>query len=667
MTDMEQPNNWIPSRHPGLRLIRARGAQWAVGSLVGLLLVVVCCGGCPDRRRGDVAVGQSTKAIDATAASVTRPSSTPDNGPDAHSAGSSDRPPFALRQTDSLWWLVSPEGRRFFSRGVCVVTRGLSREAFDPENPGYAAWQHYADDRAWADATLRRLLDWGFTTIGGWSDLEPLRQSPYGTLSETAVLHIGSTAGAPWWDMWDQKIIDRMDEVARNQILALRDAPRLIGYYSDNELGWWNATLFDMTLKHPATSGQRQRLVRLLRDHYEDDWGKVLADFEPEAVDGWEALERQGTLRLRPGGQGVKVMRQFLGLIADRYYQLVHDIIRRYDRRALILGDRYQSFFYPEVARAAGPYVDAISTNLNASWNDGSFVRFYLDTLHALTGKPVFVGEFYVAAADNRSGNRNTSGVFPVVPTQAARAAALQTTLHGLARLPYVVGADWFQYFDEPQHGRDDGENFNFGLVDIHDRPYDEVCAVFAGTDMTKLRARASGPLPDASAGVPPAPGDPFAHFVPAQALGSWDRQRGFVRPSSEFPVADLYVCWSPKALYLGVYAMDIIEEAYYRSKSVPKEDRMLWTVQIDTHPPIHARIGAGRDGLASDPGVRLENLSGLGLDVRTIAIIEIPVRLLGRQRLREGDRIDLHATLVTHGRAYRVEWQGGFTLRGRQ
>ena len=45
-------------------------------------------------------------------------------------------------------------------------------------------------------------------------------------------------------------------------------------------------------------------------------------------------------------------------------------------RRALILGDRYQSFYYPEVARACGHYVDAVSTNLNAPWSDGSFARF---------------------------------------------------------------------------------------------------------------------------------------------------------------------------------------------------------------------------------------------------------------------------------------------------
>src|ERR1043165_7452817 len=69
-------------------------------------------------------------------------------------------------------------------------------------------------------------------------------------------LYIGSTAGAPWWDMWDAKITDRMDAVAREQILPLRDDPRLLGYYSDNEMGWWNAILFQMTLEQAPSRSE---------------------------------------------------------------------------------------------------------------------------------------------------------------------------------------------------------------------------------------------------------------------------------------------------------------------------------------------------------------------------------------------------------------------------
>ena len=45
------------------------------------------------------------------------------------------------------------------------------------------------------------------------------------------------------------------------------------------------------------------------------------------------------------------------------------------------------------------------------------------------------------------------------------------------ARLPCacrILYADWFQWSDEPPAGRSpDGEDVNFGVVDIHDRPYD--------------------------------------------------------------------------------------------------------------------------------------------------------------------------------------------------
>lgn len=581
----------------------------------------------------------------------------------ASEPASPDTPRFTIAWRDSGWWLVSPEGEPFFSKGVCLVAQGASREEYDPENPGYAAWQHYPSPHHWADATLRRLKAWRFTTAGAWSDFATLRQSGEQTLWLTPVLHIGSTAGAPWWDMWDAAILERMDQVAREQILPLRDDPRVLGYYSDNELGWWNAALWKMTLEQAPTSGQRQRLIQLLRDTYQNDWSKLREHFEPEKANDWTSLEQGGMLYVRPGTDGFKVMRRFLGLMAERYYQLVHDLIRKYDRRALILGDRYQSFYYPEVARASARWVDASSSNLNASWSDGTYLRCYLDTLHRLTGKPILISEFYSAARENRSGNRNSSGVFPVAATQAERARALRTTLARLAGTPYVLGADWFQYFDEPRHGRDDGENFNFGLVDIHDRPYDPVTAAFAGFDGTSAKSRPIRARVDASAGVPPAPRDPFAEFVPMRALQHWDRERGFVPCASAEPLADLYMCWSPKAIYLGLYALDITENAFYRGQSVPKADRAQWVLQVPGREPLRIRLGSGREPLLNDPAVRVEHLSGVNLTVRSITALELTAAQLGRKRFRAGDRLRLDACFTTHGQCYRMVWAGDFVL----
>lgn len=571
---------------------------------------------------------------------------------------------FSVVHHEGFDWFLAPSGARFFSRGVCCVHQGTPREADDPENPSYAAWRHYESPAAWAEAASSRLRSWGFTTIGAWSDFATLRPVASSNQYFAPVLHIGSTAGAPWWDMWDPKNIRRMEQVAREAIGPVRGDPRVIGYFSDNELGWWNATLWKMTLEQPASSGQRQRLVQLLRRAYQDDWQRLLADFEPENARNWAQLERGGMLYLKSGGQGIHTMRRFLGLLADRYYQLMREIIRREDPGALFLGDRYQSFFYPEVVRAAARYVDVISSNLNVQWRDGTFLRCYLDTLHALTGKPVLVSEFYLAAAENRSGNRNSAGIFPVAATQSDRAAAARTTLEMLVRLPYAVGADWFQLHDEPTHGRDDGENFNFGLVDIHDRPYEELTAMFAAIDPAALRAGPVKPRLDATSGVPPAPPDPFANFRPREALLEWDRERGYITPAGAFAQSDLYVCWKPEALYLGLYSQDIVEPAYYRGAWIPKQDRAVWTVSANGRDVVRARIGAGREPLWNEPRVRVENSSGVSHHVSNIAALEIPAALLGEERLQAGDTVALRVTLQTYAGAQRTLWYGRYTLR---
>ena len=574
--------------------------------------------------------------------------------------------PFSIQQREGITWLAKPSGERFFSLGVCVVNQGASRDQLSATNPGYAAFQHYENSNRWAEATLKRLKTWKFTATGGWSDFPALRQCRDADVAFIPVLAVGMTCGAPWWDMWDTNIIARMHQIARDQILPLRDDPRLLGYYSDNEMGWWNATLFKLTLEQAPTSGQRQRLVQLLRATYHNNWPELLADFEAAGVGDFAELEQRGMLYLRPGSQGIHTYRRFLGLMAARYYSLMREVIRTYDSRGLILGDRYQSFYYPEVARALASSVDAASSNLNAAWNDGTFPRFYLDTLHALSGKPVIVSEFYMAAHQNRSGNRNKTSTFPTVATQAERAAGFRNTVRALARKPYVVGADWFQYYDEPAQGRFDGEDYNFGLVDIHDQPYELLTAAAAELDLVAIKSAHHAARPDASLGVPPAPRDPLGRFTIRLALQDWDRERGFVKPVSEYPVADLYVCWSAQAVYLGLYAQDIVEENYYRNKIVPEVDRARWTISVGgTHPPIRARLGPGAPPVCDEPAVRIANLSGVYMNTRNIAAVELPAKLFGKARFKAGDTIAFGSTCFTHCRADRVEWKGQFKLSG--
>lgn len=573
--------------------------------------------------------------------------------------------PFTIKQHGGISWLIKPNGERFFSLGVCVVNQGASPAQFCATNPAYAAFQHYENSSRWAEATLNRLKSWHFTTVGGWSDFAALRQCRNADVAFIPVLAIGMSCGAPWRDMWDTNLIARMHQIAAEQILPLRNDPRVLGYYSDNEIGWWNAALFKLTLQQAPASGQRQRLLQLLRETYHNHWPELLKDFEAEGASSFDQLERGGMLYLRPGSRGILTYRCFLGLMAERYYSLMREIIHAYDPRGLVLGDRYQSFYYSEVARATASKVAALSSNLNAAWNDGTFPRFYLDTLHALSDRPVIASEFYMAAQQNRSGDRNATSTFPTVTTQTERAAGFRNTLLALLQTPYVVGADWFQYSDEPPHGRADGEDYNFGLVDIHDQPYEPLIAAARAVDTASVKSGRHATRPDASGGVPPAPRDPLGHFTIRWALEDWDRERGFVQPISQFPIADLYVCWDKQTVYLGLYAQDIVETDYYRNKVVPELDRAEWVISLGgTNQTIHARLGPCGPPMCDQPAARLVNLSGVYMNTRNIAALKLPARLFGKAQFKPGDSIKFDATFLSHCRANCVRWKGSFILR---
>jgi hypothetical protein len=146
-------------------------------------------------------------------------------------------------------------------------------------------------------------------------------------------------------------------------------------------------------------------------------------------------------------------------------------------------------------------------------------------------------------------------------------------------------------------------------------------------------------------------------------ALMLWDRQRGFVPPDSPFPLADLYVCWSPHALYFGLWAFDFIEENYYWHRVVPKQDRPQWTVQVNEGREIRARLGGGKRPVPSDPAVRVECLSAIKSTVRDVAIIELPAVKFGREQLKAGDAIRLRSALRAHAGTYRVQWDCELTL----
>jgi len=200
--------------------------------------------------------------------------------------------------------------------------------------------------------------------------------------------------------------------------------------------------------------------------------------------------------------------------------------------------------------------------------------------------------------------------------------------------------------------------------VDIHDRPYEALTATSSALDLVALKNRPASARPDASQGVPPAAAGPTRTIQTHAGAKHWDRERGFVKPVSELPLADLYVCWNRRAIYLGLYGQDVVEESFYRDKIVRASDRAEWILFFSGSTNSFApALAPGSSRSFDEPSVRLVNNSGLNGDFRNIARNGLPAKLFVKTGSSGATRsICLH--LLHPFRGYRVEWKGHFTLR---
>jgi hypothetical protein len=148
--------------------------------------------------------------------------------------------------------------------------------------------------------------------------------------------------------------------------------------------------------------------------------------------------------KLRPASNGIREVRRWTATLAERYAAKVERVLRTADPDALIFGDRLPIYYDPDALRVMAPHFDAIAVNYNIDSPDGWIARYFFDGVRQLTGgKPVLVSEWFFAAQQNRTGNRN-NGHLMTVTTQEERASGAAAAQLNLAALPELIGAHWF-------------------------------------------------------------------------------------------------------------------------------------------------------------------------------------------------------------------------------
>lgn len=418
---------------------------------------------------------------------------------ETESSIASDASFWSIEKTaDDIWWFVSPNGDREFMNTVTNVQPiQLGRDANGPHYvskdwPGpidhVVAFTDQALTQAWAPPTLARIYDAGFKGFGAWC--HHVFHTLDVPIARDLNLWRGVNEGVRFYDPRWKRATRKAIAV---RVGALKDDPNVIGYYTDNEMHWRKtqgpSIYFDgLSPESPS----RQEVTSLLRETWPEledfntAWNTSLGDWDE--IDLWPALPTQ------PAATAEHLMQLWLLKLATDYFTFTTHEIRKVDPHHLILGVRFAGYGPLQVVEASRGLTDAVSINIYVG--DARLDYSWFTSAYKLSEQPIIISEYAFHSLDNRSGAMDTFG-FPggQVVDQKARAEGYRIFTKRLAEVPYIIGADWFQWNDEPPSGRFDGEDVNFGIVDIYDEPYTLLVDAVRETTplLNDLHANASG------------------------------------------------------------------------------------------------------------------------------------------------------------------------------
>ena len=404
---------------------------------------------------------------------------------------------FTVGQEDGRWWLFDPDGERFFSTGINVGTP----DGYYCPDLGYAPYHVnimnlYGSEEAWAETAADRLESWNFNTLGGWCDNGLLGDRLY----YTTILYM---SGADWLsgfvpDYWSDEFYENVEEKAATCANYLGDE-RLIGYFLDNEMRWgfdWRrqADLFSDYIALPPDSPGKRVLVQFFRERYADNIVEFKAVHGLD-IRGWDdLLYLREVVPIPLTKEQADDREAWLAEVAEQFFAVTTEAVRAVDPDHLILGSRFVSWLTPRVvAEAAARYVDVMSINHYMVWQPWQWLAYNLSddlrfvspedmlaNYNELSDLPILISEFSFRGLDAVPPSTfPPAWVFMTAADQTQRTEWMSDYTHQCTHSDYIVGYHWFAYVDEPELGRFDGEDSNFGLVDEQDAPYEQLVAAF--------------------------------------------------------------------------------------------------------------------------------------------------------------------------------------------
>ena len=418
---------------------------------------------------------------------------------------------FRTQKDGDRWYLVDPDGCAFFSSGVFGVYPGepgwiLGVEDHleglpDPNGEFAPAFDRAGDlelyrrkfsgmfpddtllyapatgnlirafgeewyDR-WVKLTARRLRRWGINTLSMFSDPEFIRRSamPYVIMLKGYPV-TKKTIFREFPDVFSKEYDDLSRQFA-SQLAQYANDPLLIGYFLNNEPTWGFVSeilLAEKMLEDAPESASNEAFIQWISERYNGDIAAFNAAWKQELT----AFEELKKGLFRPAGRSQAAyddLMDFTMTMIDMYAGIPAKYAREYAPHHLNLGMRFAHAEGNRSLLRTAQHFDVFSLNC-----------YQADPVDKLEGlekdldMPILVGEFHFGALD--AGLPHPSLFW--VKNQYERGKAYERYQTRTAANCCGVGSHYFAYNDQPVWGRYDGENYQFGFVDVCNRPYAE-------------------------------------------------------------------------------------------------------------------------------------------------------------------------------------------------
>ena len=314
---------------------------------------------------------------------------------------------------------------------------------------------------------------------------------------------------------------------------ANRNDRWVLGWYIDNELAWWGDR---RKFRSPPSRGLFDACARKSPEHTAR---KALGAF----------LGERGIAS--PEAATESVAREFVRLVARRYFETATRAIREADPNHLVLGCRFAGLptSDPVVWEECGRFCDVVSVNtyplvdldrgiaLNGLDKKARPIADEIAERAKIAAKPVIVTEWSFVALD--SGLPCMHGAGQRFFTQRERAQATSVLARTLYAMPECAGYVYFMWSDLPKVGKrgEKSENCNYGLVDANDDPWPEQVAALSEVQNNPAKWRYAPLPPDKPVVKPTAgavakalavPSSPFPRFTRGDD-GTFELSNGLV------------------------------------------------------------------------------------------------------------------------------------------